>query len=268
MSIYNDNIWLITMERLFASCGFDDKQSKILTFLSAHNYSTAGIISKNLSIKRPTVYAILDKMVNDGLVKNIKSRGVSHYSIENPEYLPKKIILKAKNDFERTISSAESLTRELKTVALSKKTNNLSGFKIKAVDTLSGVIKEVEHALMSEGFSAIFNPKLTLTGDGLKISKKFLNITSVTKPKIRELVVPSSAAERYKTMVKNPNHQVRDLPKGFLVETDIIIYSNSVCLTHYYDKAWSAITVEQKELSTTFNSIFEMLWLATGRRGI
>ena len=253
------------MQELFSNCGFDTKESQILTFLAHHSTSSAGIISKQLNIKRPTVYAILDRLIRLDIIISWKERGSTLYQIKNLAELPKQISLHAKNTFTKTVLSANTLAKELTNLASTNKTKNIAGFKVSTIDTVSGTLEQLEAALSSGELCGIFNPELTFKENGKDVVRKFLKKTAISKPKIRDLIVPCKEANLYRSMVKNPNHVVRDLPKGYLIETDFVISNNSVSFYHYYDKSWSAIKIEQAELYRSFLGMFEMLWVMSGK---
>ena len=56
------------LTKIVSECGFSENEAQILSFLLTRGSQRAGVIAQRLGIKRPTVYATLEDLVNQGVV--------------------------------------------------------------------------------------------------------------------------------------------------------------------------------------------------------
>ncbi len=245
------------LENLLTTCGFNATEQRILLHLIEHKESIASLIAKKVGLKRTTVYAALDSLVQHGVVGKKKRGAVSYFSITSPTVFTKVVEEHARQQFEETKAATKLLEKEL---ASKPSQLDLGAFQISSFESVEAVYVQLEDALLGGDFCSLFNPQVAVFGPFEDLIHTFLRQTAKTKPHIREILVAGPQADWYISHVDNPNHKIRLMPKDKKIVSDIILNKGSVILNHYDPKQESSIKITEKNLYTTMMTIFDELW--------
>jgi len=89
---------------------------------------------------------------------------------------------------------------------------------------------------------------------------RYLKQTAKTKTHIREIIVSGPRCELYKSLIKNPNHFVKEIPADSHLYSDMILINDSVILLDCDHKKEVAIRIRHKNHYLSMLRIFNLLW--------
>lgn len=239
--------------------GFQGKQQQIIAYLLKTDSSTAGIIAKKTGLKRPAIYAILDDLINQGLVSKTVLNKVNHYSISSRESFCESLKYRLENNFTNSSNAISDLSKYLKNLPSSY---NINQFSVSALNSKEDVLKlMLETLTQAQGFVAVFNPQVTITDDTYQNVKTFLSTTAAKNIPIKEIVVKGVRAEWYRKQIKNSKHLIKLIPANKKLVTDFIAFGDNLIIFNHIPGNEYAILIKDKYLSQSFKAIFELLWL-------
>ncbi|MEZ4754410.1 MAG: helix-turn-helix domain-containing protein [Bdellovibrionota bacterium] len=247
-----------SLESLLQDCELSPLEAQIMSSLFNGYTTTAGVIAKRTKIKRPTVYHVLNNLIERGLVTRSYQNNTAMFSAIEPELFVDILEARAKQKYEET---SQVLQQAADVIKLKNKASSIAGLSISTLESADAVSRKLLETLLQGSFYSIFNPQVTLrTTELRKVVKDFLKKTNEQETSIKELLVFGEDAKWYKSHIKNSNHQVRFLPENLKVSSDMIITSESVLLSSYTPKHEAAITISQDEFVTSMQALFEHFW--------
>ena len=245
------------MEEVLINIGFSSKEAKVYLACLELGKNTVYNIAAKAGLKRPTVYLMLDNLMQKGLVGITKTKKAIYYTSVHPSKLLKnfqnkeKMLaesligleslynVKAKKPVIQTyegLKSVESLYTEIADYA------RLKGKEILAVGTVAYL----------ENYSEILN-NIWLK----KIRSK--------KCHIREILNNDNYNKNYLAKVNkfnNKNHKIKFILKNFpLFKNDNMIFDNKIALFSTHRDLY-VIVIESQSLTDTFKAFFELAWHA------
>jgi sugar-specific transcriptional regulator TrmB len=247
------------LDDLLSICGFSQREQVVLGALLEHGPSGAGALAKRTALKRPTVYAVLEGLIAAGFVERTKRERRLRFSAIAPAMLPQVIESRARHRFEQ-VQEASKLMGERLQEMTRPAPHGLGGFEIATLESNEAVYIQLLDTLLGGDYSAIFNPQLTLAGEGTRHVADFLKRTAQTKPHIREIIVSGPRAEWYKKNIRNENHLVKEINRAQKIATDMIFISGHVVLSHYGAQKEMAIKISHAGYYQSMMAVFEMLW--------
>ena len=247
------------LSHLLEELGLNKSERSILQILLQQQPLTAGVLAKRTSLKRPTVYAALQSLIQRGVVSEYQSEAVTRYATISPELIANVLTERERQKVQRMQEAGGAATPLLQALASSGQLS-LSGFKVRSLTSVESVYLILEKALTQGSFRSIFNPQLSLVSAAVPVVKRFLKKTSITKPTIRELAVAGPKSDWYVRAIKNPHHLVRMLPRETVIISDIILFSGNVLITNYTEQSAQSVLIEEESLFNTMGGIFEALW--------
>lgn len=249
----------MAIDKILEECGFSEREQKVLGYLAQYNSGSASLIAKRTGLKRPTVYAILDTLIEQGFVNKKQQGKVTTFTVIAKEEIPILIRNRARNQYRSVENATELLEEELRALP-NLPVNLVGGFQIETLENAEVVYLQLNKALVEGHFSAIFNPQIACVGPGKPIIAQFLAQTGETKPPIREIIVRGPMAEWYKKQVRNPNHQIKELAPERKILSDMIFADGAVILSHYGQLGEESIKITHHHFYLTMLSVFEELW--------
>ena len=243
------------MEQLLKEIGFSEKQAKVYLACLVLGKDTVFNIAKKAELKRPTVYLILEDLVEKGLIGIEKTPRVTFYTASNP----KKLLTDLKNkerELEENLMDLESIYN-----VHSKRPRIQTYEGIKSIESLYDEITDYANLKAKEILSF---GTLAYLGTVHKESYKYWlkNIKS-KRCHIREILNHDEYNEQYLQTIKkfdNPNHKIKFVPEDFkLFKNDNLIYGNKVALFSSY-KDYFVIVIESENMVETFKAFFELAW--------
>lgn len=239
--------------------GFNPKEQQVMACLISNPPMPASLVAKRTRLKRPTAYSIIEHLIEQGLVIRQRKDQVSFFTSVSPELISGILESRAKNKYQNFIQS----TKELNQLLSQKQRNDfdLSGFRIEVLKSYDAIYDQVFRVLTSGDFDGIFNPQKVFHSLSEKRTiKKFLEQTTNSKAKIREIIVRGKEACWYKEQIVNPNHLIKEIDQDEQVLSDLIITDKFVIISHYQEPDAVAIKINHPEFLITQKSIFNLLW--------
>ena len=100
------------IEHYFETLGFNDKQTKVYLSLAETGKATASFISKRCDIPRSTVYALLDSLVEKGVVSLEHSSGTTYYVVNDTESFTR-MLEREEEELKSKFTLASDLAQQL-----------------------------------------------------------------------------------------------------------------------------------------------------------
>lgn len=248
------------IENLLTHCGLKESEQKVLIFLLRHGPSLASLIAKYSGLKRPTAYAVLENLLRIGVISKQRREGMTYFSALEAEMIPKVLENRAFQKFKETEQAIKLLEKPL-TELTNATMKDFGGYMISSVESTESIYAELEAALLAGDFCAFFNPQVTILNEDVKkLIAKFLSLTAISKPHIREIIVEGPLTDWYISLIDNENHLVKKIPSNTKIFSDMIMANGSVLLCHYRPHTEVGIKITQKEFFTSMMAIFEMMW--------
>jgi len=230
--------------------GLTENESRVyLTSLSLGS-STILSIAKNAQIQRTTVYSVMDALKKKGLAHIELSGFKQLYSAEHPEKLVSMIEHK-KNDLEKHLPEFLSLYNMKGGESTLKYYEGVEAVK-SIYDTILDPMKP------SDDYLVISNLQKFIDIDE-KYFKKFLDKRIKSRVKARLIATDSEQARYMKKYSQQMNHEVRILPKGTVLSTDIMIVPHKVTIFNL-EQPISGISIENTTTIQTHKEMFEIMW--------
>jgi len=207
-------------------------------------------ISRVSGVKRSTIYPIIENLRRQGLV-SINNKGFKKvYVAENPTRLST-IIDRKKDDLLSILPALSSLYS--------------TGGKDILIKTYEGVeaMKSVYDELLNElrggdQYLVIGDPE-RWDSHARDYFKKYIKRRLKINIAARLLLSNSKTALEYKKFEKNFQEEVRILPKGYKIDSNVIITKNKIVM-HQLDNVAITIVIESESVISLQQNLFEMLW--------
>lgn len=230
------------------------------TYLACLELGEASIqqIAKKAELNRITTHVTVEKLVADGLVKEIKKGKRRIIIAEIPERLIDNMLDK-KISLERQVNTLNTLLPELKSIYNYSETKprirffeGLEGLKIVYNDTLTGTHKQIQ------AFTAYQAVDKTLN--------KWLNnnyVPARVKKGIHaQVIAPTSnlAKEKGRTDKQQNRKTILVSSKEYPFSIEVMIYGNKVAIISFRSKELMGVIIESQEVAKTFFLIFKLAW--------
>ncbi|MDF2379123.1 MAG: helix-turn-helix domain-containing protein [Candidatus Gracilibacteria bacterium] len=214
----------------------------------------ASVIAKHIGTPRSTMYLILQALENLGLVEEFERSGVKYFKtvdvseIENVINARKRSLDQTMIHFKEKLPELELLQKKL---TMTPKTKLFEG-KDKVMQMYEQVLKE-------ESFSALFNAQLMKE----VMPQYYEKIPQALKKqggKARELLVDNAVAHEYMEKFESERHQMKVLPLGTDLQSDMIICKEKIFLISFGKSDLSAVEIYNSSLAKSHQSFFNLLW--------
>lgn len=247
------------MNKILAHCGFSRHEQDILSFLLQHSSASARTIASATRIKRPTTYLTLQGLIDAGLVVKRSQGKTTVFATMPRESLPDILRSRARAKlaaFEQATTQLEDAIARLTPIPSAL----LGGLTVESIESERGLLREMYECLLAGDFVGIFNPQL-LQGPGASaLLVDYLKRTAVSQPRIREILVDGPQCTWYRNQIKNPNHEIRVLPRQCRYLTDLILVDGMILLLDYSPSSPAAVKITHQNLYTSFQALFEEMW--------
>jgi len=168
------------MEAIPKTCGLTGTEQQILEVLSVYGQMLAGSVARKTGIKRPTIYAALNKLIDEGFVIKIVRKQGTFFRLVDPEVIKNMLALEAKSQYEGKLQAIDELAGFFKSKKSLQK-QSISGFEISTIKKTELVYYELASAFKSnKRIKAFFNPQLVMTdSSSKKIISDFLGAVNI-----------------------------------------------------------------------------------------
>ena len=233
--------------------GLSEKEAQLYLKLLTIGSASAGELIKELKFYSKTVYELLEKLIEKGLVSYVVKSNVKYFEAADPERLSE-ILSEQQNELEQK----NRLLREIipilkKQRKLGKEPQEATIYKGK-----QGMKSIFEDALKQQGEILVF-------GGGGKFKETLGPYAELWHKKRVKAKIPMRIlwSEKHKTKIKEAESyekvKVKLLPKEFENPAPVMIYGEKVAITVWSETPLATL-IRSKEVAKSYQSYFNILW--------
>jgi len=239
------------LKELLKKFGLTDNEIKVYTKLLILGESTASNLGKETRMERRTVYDVIQKLLEKGLVSFIEKEDKKFYKVINPIKLldileeKEEYLRKIRQELIKLIPNLEELMKKGKKEVDARILFGREGIKtmymdeIKEGKTIYVICTTIDK---TEELLKTFLPRFTRK----RIKKKI---------KIKML----SAKKDVKFLKKYRLIEVRFLPEEYVSPASLTIYRDRLGITLWADNPIT-ILIKNQEIANNFLNYFELMW--------
>ncbi len=242
------------MRNILKQLNFSSKETDVYLAALKLGSSSFTELSKLAGIKRPTTYAILEKLKERGLVSLSKKKGKQIFAAEDPEKLLK-LLEEEKEAFVKKEEELKSALPKLK--ALTKKDTAMP--IVRYYEGKENVWNIPEDLARSEQEAWIIAPGKIY--DFLGLNRFFKKVTQERKRLgAKANIITDHNPEVIKAWKTNESFRdYRFMPKEIEMNAVVYIYASKISIIFLRDPL-TGLTIENEELFKIFKFMFDSLW--------
>ena len=241
----------MNIEKALIQLGLEPKEARLYLASLELGKAGASAIANKAKLQRTYFYDLSKRLVEIGLLQQIKEGRKKLYIATNPEKL---VALQ-----KERLSELQAALPELKAIY------NTTGQKPKVYyyEDWDGIEQINKDTLAYKGEVVAFTtPRFFLAGNK-KLSKDHIKKRLAIKQRIRLIGEVSESLEQLKEKDWKELRETRLLSKEhFSSNVEIGIYGNKVFIVDY--KARFGLTIEGTEIAKTLKQIFSIVWSSSG----
>lgn len=229
--------------------GLTPTEEKVYLALLRLGLSSAADVIKKTQLHRTTVYDVLDRLIEKGLVSFIFQNQIKHYLAAKPSKFlditleEKKLAEKKSELAKKVIAEIESIKEEAKTKSLAQIFIGTQGLK-----TVMEDIIEVGEDFLGFGGTLRFKDVLPIYTEQWAEKRR--------KKKIRARLIGSVGT---KAPLWELN-ECRAVPKEYLSPASTFIYGDKIAIFVLEEQPPTIILIESEKLARSYRNYFELLW--------
>lgn len=236
---------------------FNDKDIEVYLDIYQHGQSYASTIALRTKLDRTTVYSVLKRLVNKGVIAQTKIDGVSAYIPVAPEIFLNQIdsqIDELKDQRQQT----EQFLAELSKI----KPQGYEKPRIQIYEGEEGIISLYEQTIQEAGQQKAF---LTLKHIPLRIRNyltgPFIKNKLANNVRSQVLIAESDRSTNYQQLDKTSNRETRIVKSHpFQIHSEIVLFGErSVAIIDFHQQAYG-IVIESDTLYKTVETLFDLVW--------
>lgn len=227
--------------------GLSDKEVKV--YLAALSLGTASItqLSKKANLKRPTVYLVIDELLNKNLLITVPQGKKTYYKSENPEEL---------------IERLEQKKIQIKEILPELKSLYIKGSKQPRVRFYEGkdkLYKMYEEIFKSKEIWAMFSPDRYCNVFTDKDTEHFFRILIRQGGIIYDMYENTKKGKVHaEAKYKKGTAEIKFLPKDFKLSTDILIFNNKIALISFRNMI--GVIIENEDIANSHKTTLQFIW--------
>ena len=229
------------IKEVLQNLGLEEREIKIYLILIAKTSLTAMQISKETRIDRTTIYDILERLIDKGIVSSTIKNKTKHFNTLSP----KKLLIY----FKEKYSSLENILPQLN--RLTKQTQEPISCELfqgkEGLKTLIRDFVETKADYKAIGIRKEYEETLGYLTDQ--------SVLKFNESNIKETAI----VERGVEFIPLKNGVYRYIDKKFLPPITTLIY-NQVVIFFIWKEPYFAIRIENKDFAKLQEEYFEMLW--------
>jgi HTH-type transcriptional regulator, sugar sensing transcriptional regulator len=228
--------------------GITKTEEKVYLVLSQHGSSTASDIIKKTQLHRTTVYDVLDRLIEKGVVSFVVQNKIKYYSSINPSKF-----LDIALEQQKQAEAKQELAKKI-------------------ISEINSLKKESESKSTAQVFVGVKGQK-TIMNDIIEEGKDFVEfgaegkfeegLSSYTKQWAEKRIAKNIKAKIiFKEGLSGPKwkmNQIRYVSKEYQSPASTIVYGNKVAI-FIHEEPITIILIESKKLSESYRNYFNLLW--------
>ena len=235
--------------KILQNIGLTEREAEVYLILLDLGSTTTGQIIKKSGLHKATVYAILQRLIDQGLVSYILKEGIRYFDATDPENLLD--FLKEKEEGLKEI--LPELKKKKETAKQKQEAYILEGLKgLKTARDRSLKVLNRGEEILVLGASQASNQALESYWENYHNRR--------VKAGIKTRMLWSETTKKWgKEREKLQLTELKYLPKELETPADIDIFKNTVDIRVFTDKPF-VFHIENKVLANAFRNYFDLLW--------
>jgi HTH-type transcriptional regulator, sugar sensing transcriptional regulator len=228
--------------------GLTITEEKVYLTLSQIGLSPASEIIKKTQLHRTTVYDVLDRLIEKGVVSFVLQNKIKYYSSINPsKFLD--IALEEKNKAEVKQELAKKIISQINSIKKETKSNSTA-------EVFVGIKgqKTIMNDIIEEGKDFVeFGAEGRFVDDLSSYTQQWADKRVAKNIHAKIMLKEGSDAPRWKM------NQIKFLPKEYQSPAATIIYADKVAI-FIHEEPITIILIKSKKLSESYRNYFNLLW--------
>ncbi len=238
----------------------NDKDLEIYIDLFQFGASAASTVAARTRIDRTTVYAVLKRLINKGVVvKTIRNNTNIFVALEPTAFEQR--LQNEITDRQEKLASFQEIIPQLLNFKMTEGTRP----SIQIFEGPSSIITLYEQLLHSSKIQDAFLTIEKMPAPLKKyLTKDYIQKKLKLKVKSRVLVEESTRAKKYKLLDSKANRITKLVPKGkFPFETEIIISDTDEVAIIDFRKEIIGVYIKSSSIRNTLKAIFDLIWASS-----
>lgn len=243
---------VIQVRNILQAIGLDAKEADVYLALLTAKSSAVSSLIKTIDFPRTTVYFILDRLREKGLVSFVEKGKIRHFIAEPPE----RLIAHAQDEQKRFVQLEQQLQDALPMLHSLLKPS-LSTPSVKLLHGLKG-LKDVYKEVLPHELMGILNPDVMYEAFGMTATELVFDKKFALQG--RDLITQSKHTQDFiKNFKTTSKYDYRLLPEYIQFYCDVVVWKNNVAIfTH--DPQHTIIQIESDRISQMIRAWFEAMW--------
>lgn len=234
--------------------GLSENEAKVYLAALALGSTTVLQISRKASVKRTTVYPVLESLKTKGLITSQAYGFKKRYVAEDPEKL-KEILNAKRNNLQESLPLLASIQKLTTTEGISKFYEGLPAIKT-LYDSVLSTLEE------NDDYLIIGNHEIWYNLDPVYFRSFMERRSQIALAKNIEtkLLLQDSELSRIRKEKDNyPDETIKIIPKNITIDTNLVITPRQLII-HQMKGKEVAIVIENPYIIETHRQIFNVLW--------
>lgn len=232
--------------------GFTQKEANIYSTLLELGEGTVFDISKRSKLNRTTIYPILYKLLQEGVVKKVTKSKKRYFFVEDVRDLKKNITQKERilDTLLPQLEALHNIIPNKPKITYYEGAGRIQDFYLHIFDSLSAgdtIYDFIGDVKMNDALAKHF---VTVDYAKERIKRKI---------QIKVLATPSAIAQEWVDSAHESLREIRIVKSGIPFSTDLEIYKNGIGIISYTDD-FMGVIIESKELSLMFQAAYDLMW--------
>lgn len=237
------------IDKILEQSGLNAQETAAYLALLEMGPSPVLALAKKTGIKRPSLYLILDNLIQKGIVALVPQEKKRLYVALSPERI-------AQNLEERS-RALQSVLPQIMSLFKHKSEQP----KIHVMESSEGMMnayREITTFKKDQQILTFFSFDV-IGPEFEKMWDLFLDMYKKHHVAGRDLVSGDYAKQTWIAKAKRiPNYQIRQVPEGFTFFSDSIIYGNKVALISHRKRF--AVMIESEDIVKSLRTLWELAW--------
>ena len=223
--------------------GLTESEARIYLSLVRQGQMSAGVLAKAVGFHRRTVYDVLQRLLEKGLVSKICQNNKQVFTAAAPQRL--------KDYFAEKISIVEQVIPKLTPIHIKQEKETVRFYKGKyGLKTIfEDQISEAKPILI---FSA--------SPQAYELFKFYFKWWDLRRKEKKIPVKAIFSTDMRNKLKKIPLAQIKFIPKRYMGPTSVNIYGNKTSIITWDKENPFAVLIENKQMSDNYRKFFDLLW--------
>lgn len=238
------------LEKALQEYGLNQKEAKVYLATLELGKATVAEISKKAGLKRPTVYLILEDLLEIGIISRLPNVKKTQFYAENPEFL-----LTILENREGSIKNI------LPTLKAMYSTLDKHKPKMRFYEGREGLNKIYDELRQSKKYILFYGSIKDIKAN---FPDSFLTLEQIKKMNIpvKEIVTSDPVDIEYAKIIDkfdNPKHQIRTVKQGIYFILDSAIFDDKIMIISVKED-YFGVVIDSKDIAYSFKILYELAW--------